>query len=102
MDDDDPDALEVVLKYLYSVSPGWINEQRRKLGHGELPQGYLQHLVEIFRVAEKYQVDLLSSKQRVEIVCTESVVQMDLPVLMNHAPSTTHTYFRLPSYSFFP
>ena len=63
MPDDDPVALEAVLKYLYSVSPEWVNDNSiHSLPHGFLPEGYLQWLVEVFRLAEKYELALLAEQ----------------------------------------
>ena len=63
MPDDHPDALEAVLKYLYSVSPEWVNNHSiHTLSHGLLPEGYMQWLIEVFRVAEKYGLDLLAEQ----------------------------------------
>lgn len=60
MPNDDPDALEVVLKYLYSLSPDCVVIDPFPIKHMKLPTGYLAFCVEVFRLAQKYSLDLLA------------------------------------------
>ena len=62
MHDDDPAALEIILKYLYILSGALVKEKQSQLSHKELPEGYLQEMLEIFRLAEKYELGLLAEQ----------------------------------------
>ena len=58
--DDDPDALEVVLKYLYTLSTDCIFSDECPLNHGKLLNGFPCFLLQVFQLAEKHSLDLLA------------------------------------------
>jgi hypothetical protein len=57
MNDDNPDALESLLIYLYTVNTDHI--AFRNVSHGALPKGYFRHLILVSWLAEKYDLPLL-------------------------------------------
>ena len=60
MPEDDPEALEVVLKYLYSLSPDCLVIEKYPILHNKFSEGYLVLLVDIFRLAEKVFLNVLA------------------------------------------
>ena len=57
MDDDDPDALESMLKYLYTMNIDHI--KYRNVSHEYLPPGWFMHLTKVWQLADKYDQPLL-------------------------------------------
>ena len=60
MEDDEPDALASLLKYLYTLDSNHI-----KIGHvthTELPDDYFHHLVQVWILADKHDVPLLRAE----------------------------------------
>ena len=58
--EDDSEALEVVLKYLYTLSPDCLVIDEYPVQHCNISEGYLVLLVEIFRPTEKFFLDVLA------------------------------------------
>lgn len=59
MHDDDPDALESFLKFLYTISTDHI--KYRNVVHNSVPEDWFSHIVKVFVLADKYDQDLLRS-----------------------------------------
>lgn len=57
MDDDDPEALESFLKFLYTIEIDHI--KYRKVAHDDVPEDWFSHIVKVFVLADKYDKPLL-------------------------------------------
>lgn len=58
--DDDPVAVESILLYLYTLNTDDVDYPVEPVKHGLIPTGYIKYYMETFRVAEKYNLDLLA------------------------------------------